>query len=143
MDFLVAKSAIWNDDAVHGGLDSASFWVKGLPFVKSLSGYWRFFLASSPKMVPENFYDMAFQDFEWETLPGMYMNTCVLSILCILCAHSCFILDLINCGDYYFSYVFLASSNHINTHITCGLAVHLDCYGNLRFFLKTLSLTFP
>ncbi|KAF3434286.1 hypothetical protein FNV43_RR25389 [Rhamnella rubrinervis] len=69
VNFLVANSAVWNDDAVNGALDSASFWVKGLPFVKSLSGYWKFFLASCPSKVPENFYDSAFHDSEWETLP--------------------------------------------------------------------------
>ncbi|KAH7536772.1 hypothetical protein FEM48_Zijuj03G0021900 [Ziziphus jujuba var. spinosa] len=36
---------------------------------KSLSGYWRFFLASSPSKVPENFHDSAFHDSEWKTLP--------------------------------------------------------------------------
>lgn len=72
VNFLVANSAVWNDDAVNGALDSASFWVKGLPFVKSLSGYWKFFLASRPSKVPENFYDSAFHDSEWETLPGKY-----------------------------------------------------------------------
>ncbi|CAN6567119.1 unnamed protein product [Malus baccata var. baccata] len=64
VNFLVSKSAVWNDDAVLGALDS-----KGLPFVKSLSGFWKFFLASSPKNVPVNFYDSAFPDIQWETLP--------------------------------------------------------------------------
>lgn len=70
MDVLVSKSAVWNDDAVQGALDSAAFWVKSLPFVKSLSGFWKFFLAPSPTKIPKNFYDPAFQDSEWETLPG-------------------------------------------------------------------------
>ncbi|KAF8395685.1 hypothetical protein HHK36_019635 [Tetracentron sinense] len=69
VDFLVSSSAVWNDDAVHGALDSAGFWVKGLPFVKSLSGYWKFFLAPSPSSVPMKFYDCAFEDSMWETLP--------------------------------------------------------------------------
>lgn len=69
VNFLAANSAVWNDDAVHAALDSAAFWVKDLPFVKSLSGYWKFFLASSPKMVPDNFFDNSFQDFDWATLP--------------------------------------------------------------------------
>lgn len=68
VDYVVANSAVWNDDAVRGALDSAAFWVKGLPFVKSLSGHWKFFLAPSPDSVP-NFYDSAFLDSEWETLP--------------------------------------------------------------------------
>ncbi|XP_024021112.1 uncharacterized protein LOC21406722 isoform X1 [Morus notabilis] len=69
VNFLVANSAVWNDDAVHGALDSAAFWVKDLPFIKSLSGYWKFLLAPSPNKVPENFYDSGFQDFDWGTLP--------------------------------------------------------------------------
>ncbi|KAG2671874.1 hypothetical protein I3760_13G013400 [Carya illinoinensis] len=69
VDFVVANSAVWNDDAVRGSLDSAAFWVKGLPFVKSLSGYWNFFLAANPNGVPVNFYDTEFQDSEWQTLP--------------------------------------------------------------------------
>ncbi|KAB2627403.1 beta-galactosidase [Pyrus ussuriensis x Pyrus communis] len=69
VSFVVSNSAVWNDDAVVGALDSAALWVKGLPFVKSLSGYWKFFLASSPKNVPLNFYDSAFHDIQWETLP--------------------------------------------------------------------------
>ncbi|KAL5570362.1 hypothetical protein UlMin_026937 [Ulmus minor] len=69
VNFLVANNAVWNDDAVNGALDSAAFWVKNLPFVKSLSGYWKFFLAFSPSEVPENFYDGSFPDSEWKTLP--------------------------------------------------------------------------
>jgi hypothetical protein len=72
VDYVVANSAVWNDDAVRGALDSAAFWVKGLPFVKSLSGHWKFFLAPNPNSVP-NFYDSAFLDSEWESLPG----TCI------------------------------------------------------------------
>lgn len=69
----MANSAVWNDDAVHGALDSAAFWVKDLPFIKSLSGYWKFLLAPSPNKVPENFYDSGFQDFDWGTLPGKHI----------------------------------------------------------------------
>ncbi|XVF41109.1 hypothetical protein PTKIN_Ptkin01aG0254100 [Pterospermum kingtungense] len=69
VDLSVANSAVWNDDAVQRALESASFWVKGLPFVKSLSGYWKFLLASNPASVPNNFYGSAFQDSDWETLP--------------------------------------------------------------------------
>ncbi|XP_020264636.1 uncharacterized protein LOC109840411 isoform X1 [Asparagus officinalis] len=68
-DFLISNSAVWNDDAVSGSLESAAFWVEGLPFVKSLSGYWNFIFASSPANVPENFHDIAFDDSAWEKLP--------------------------------------------------------------------------
>ncbi|KAK3189234.1 hypothetical protein Dsin_028795 [Dipteronia sinensis] len=52
--------------AVDGcpALDCAAYWAKGLPFVKSLSGHWKFFLASCPASVPKNFYDVALQDSE-------------------------------------------------------------------------------
>lgn len=69
VDFLVSQSAVWKDDAVNGALDSAAFWVKDLPFVKSLSGYWKFYLASNPSNVPAKFHDSEFQDSEWSTLP--------------------------------------------------------------------------
>ncbi|KAK6271429.1 hypothetical protein POUND7_008527, partial [Theobroma cacao] len=69
VDLSVSNTAVWNDDAVQKALDSAAFWVNGLPFVKSLSGYWKFFLASNPNAVPKNFYESAFQDSDWETLP--------------------------------------------------------------------------
>lgn len=69
VDFLVSNSAVWNDDAVERALNSAALWVKGLPFVKSLSGYWKFILAPSPTDVPMNFYDIAFGDSTWENLP--------------------------------------------------------------------------
>lgn len=81
MDFVVADSAVWNDDAVCKSLDSAAFWVKGLPFVKSLSGYWNFFLAANPNTVPMKFYDAEFQDSEWQILPGpcihLDVHTCM------------------------------------------------------------------
>lgn len=69
VDFIASSSAVWNDDAVVGALDCAAFWVKGLPFVKSLSGYWKFYLAPGPTSVPMNFYDSSFEDSTWETLP--------------------------------------------------------------------------
>ncbi|KAM7264111.1 hypothetical protein ACFE04_001794 [Oxalis oulophora] len=69
VDLSVAKSAVWNDDAVTEALNSAAFWVKGLPYVQSLSGYWKFSLAPKPSSVPTKFYDCAFQDSEWASLP--------------------------------------------------------------------------
>ncbi|KFK34684.1 hypothetical protein AALP_AA5G178000 [Arabis alpina] len=69
VDLTVSKAAVWNDDAVQGALDSAAFWMEGLPFVKSLSGYWKFFLAPSPANVPEKFFDAAFPDSDWKALP--------------------------------------------------------------------------
>ncbi|CAK7336520.1 unnamed protein product [Dovyalis caffra] len=69
VDHLVSKSAFWNDDAVQAALDCAAFWVKDLPFVQSLSGFWRFFLAPDPTSVPKKFYGTAFEDSEWQTLP--------------------------------------------------------------------------
>lgn len=97
MDLSVSKSAVWNDDAVQSALDSAAFWVRGLPFVKSLSGYWKFLLASNPTAVPKNFYESAFQDSDWETLPGKIVNTYVIYLQTFLAS-----LSLFN-----FSYVFL------------------------------------
>lgn len=72
VDFLVSNSAVWNDDAVQSALDCAAFWVKGLPFIKSLSGYWKFYLAATPTSVPENFHGSAFEDSEWTNLPGIF-----------------------------------------------------------------------
>lgn len=69
VDILVSRSAVWDDDAVSQALDCAAFWVKDLPFVKSLSGHWKFSLASSPTSVPSNFYDGSFQDTTWDTIP--------------------------------------------------------------------------
>ncbi|KAG0481237.1 hypothetical protein HPP92_012095 [Vanilla planifolia] len=69
VDFLKSYCAVWNDDAVSHALESADFWVKGLPFVKSLSGYWKFFLASSPASVPMNFQAVGFDDSVWKSLP--------------------------------------------------------------------------
>ncbi|KAJ0464493.1 putative glycoside hydrolase, family 2, beta-galactosidase [Helianthus annuus] len=70
VDVLAAKSAVWDDDAVSGSIECAKHWVKDMPFVKSLSGYWKFFLAQSPTAAPSNFQDTAFQDSTWETIPG-------------------------------------------------------------------------
>ncbi|GLT94633.1 hypothetical protein SLE2022_123620 [Rubroshorea leprosula] len=69
VDLSVSKSAVWNDDAVPAALENAASWVQQLPFVKSLSGYWKFFLAPNPTTVPDNFHQTAFQDSDWPTLP--------------------------------------------------------------------------
>ncbi|KAK8630145.1 hypothetical protein V6N13_078952 [Hibiscus sabdariffa] len=69
VDLSVSNSAVWNDEAVQSALDSAALWVKDLPFVKSLSGHWKFLLVSNPAAVPENFYESTFKDSDWETLP--------------------------------------------------------------------------
>ncbi|KAI7729494.1 hypothetical protein M8C21_024494 [Ambrosia artemisiifolia] len=69
VDALVAKSAVWDDDAVSASIECAKNWVKDLPFVKSLSGHWKFFLAQSPTAAPSNFHDTAFPDSTWETIP--------------------------------------------------------------------------
>lgn len=90
MDLTVSKSAVWNDDAVQASLDSAAFWVDGLPFVKSLSGYWNFFLAPTPANVPEKFYDAAFSDSDWKALPGSKQNTLRVGSSVVLFYISCF-----------------------------------------------------
>ncbi|KAK1279060.1 hypothetical protein QJS04_geneDACA016592 [Acorus gramineus] len=69
VDLSAATAAVWDDDAVSGALESAEFWVKGLPFVKSLCGYWRFRLASDPESVQSGFHESGFDDSAWETLP--------------------------------------------------------------------------
>lgn len=69
VDVSVSNSAVWDDDAVHEALNSAAFWTNGLSFVKSLSGYWKFFLAPSPTDVPLNFHKSSFQDSKWEAIP--------------------------------------------------------------------------
>lgn len=69
VDVLVSKSAVWDDDAVSGSIECAKFWVQDLPFVKSLSGHWKFILAQSPSTAPSNFHDSEFQDSTWETIP--------------------------------------------------------------------------
>ena len=74
MNFLNADTAVWNDDAVRSALESAALWSKGLPYTKSLSGYWKFLLAPSAESVPEKFYDTHFDDSNWEALPGMVLQ---------------------------------------------------------------------
>ncbi|CAH9085204.1 unnamed protein product, partial [Cuscuta epithymum] len=69
VDALVADSAVWDDDAVLEALDCAARWVEGLPFVRSLSGYWNFYLAPGPLSVPPNFYDKTFEDSGWNKIP--------------------------------------------------------------------------
>lgn len=69
VDFTLADSAAWDDDAVDSALDCAASWVKGLPFAKSLSGHWKFLMAPSPKDVPGGFFDAAFEDSAWGSLP--------------------------------------------------------------------------
>ncbi|XP_047947875.1 beta-galactosidase [Salvia hispanica] len=68
VSILVSKEAVWDDDAVVKAIDCAAYWVKNLPFVKSLSGDWKFFLAPNPTDAPE-FYDSSFQDSTWNTIP--------------------------------------------------------------------------
>nr|XP_009775632.1 PREDICTED: beta-galactosidase-like [Nicotiana sylvestris]XP_009775633.1 PREDICTED: beta-galactosidase-like [Nicotiana sylvestris]XP_009775634.1 PREDICTED: beta-galactosidase-like [Nicotiana sylvestris] len=69
VDLLASKSAVWDDDAVSRALDCAAYWVNGLPFVKSLSGFWKFWLAPGPSDIPLNFCDISFQDSSWGTIP--------------------------------------------------------------------------
>ncbi|KAL4203703.1 hypothetical protein AMTRI_Chr01g129290 [Amborella trichopoda] len=69
VDKLVSNLAVWDDNAVTGALDSAAFWVQGLPFVQSLSGYWKFFLAPSPTDVPLDFFKSNFDESNWGSLP--------------------------------------------------------------------------
>jgi beta-galactosidase len=78
VSYLDSESAVWNDDAVAGALESAAFWSEGLPYARSLSGYWKFCLAQSPESVPEKFYDAQFNDSDWEALPGT-----MLPLLCL------------------------------------------------------------
>lgn len=70
MNTLVSKEAIWDDAAVSRAIECAAYWVKNLPFVKTLSGNWKFVLASSPNDTPSGFYDSSFQDSTWDTIPG-------------------------------------------------------------------------
>lgn len=107
MDFLNSNSACWDDDAVFGALESAAFWVKGLPYVESLSGHWKFFLAPSPESVPGNFYDITFNDSDWEALPGKFFNflcSChpIEDSMMQTCYHGFFVSSLLA------AYVFLA-----------------------------------
>jgi hypothetical protein len=98
VNYLNSDSAVWNDEAVRGALESAALWSKGLPYAKSLSGFWKFLLAPSPENVPENFYHAHFDDSNWEALPGMVLELCfpfstcflvgtLLVSLCQVCVH--------------------------------------------------------
>ncbi|CAI9102953.1 OLC1v1001355C1 [Oldenlandia corymbosa var. corymbosa] len=69
VDIRVSESAVWDDSAVSKSLDCAAHWVKGLPFIKSLAGYWRFVLVQSPENAPVNFHDSGFEDSAWSTIP--------------------------------------------------------------------------
>ncbi|EPS71270.1 hypothetical protein M569_03489 [Genlisea aurea] len=69
VSILDAKSAVWDDESVAKALDFAADSVKGLPYVKSLSGSWKFFLGSSPDDVPSKFYEISFDDSSWHSLP--------------------------------------------------------------------------
>ncbi|KAH0468778.1 hypothetical protein IEQ34_002010 [Dendrobium chrysotoxum] len=75
VDFLLSNSAVWNDEAISHALGSAEFWAKGLPFVKSLSGYWKFFLASSPASIPVDFHVIGFDDSLHGFDHPIYTNT--------------------------------------------------------------------
>lgn len=70
MNISLSKEAVWDDDAVARAIDCAEYWVKNLPFVKSLSGDWKFLLASNPSDTPPEFFDSSFQDSTWSTIPG-------------------------------------------------------------------------
>jgi beta-galactosidase len=74
VNYLNSDTAVWNDDAVRGALESATFWSKGLPYAKSLSGYWKFLLSPSVESVPERFYDARFDDSNWAALPGTVLQ---------------------------------------------------------------------
>lgn len=69
VDLSASSLAIWDDGAVTAALDCASSWVKDLPYVKSLSGHWKFHLASTPSGVPRDCYRDDFHDSAWGTLP--------------------------------------------------------------------------
>jgi hypothetical protein len=79
-----ADTAVWNDDAVHGALESAAFWSKGLPYAKSLSGYWKFLLSPSAESIPERFYDAQFDDSNWSALPGTVLELPSTFLTCFL-----------------------------------------------------------
>ncbi|KAL3697992.1 hypothetical protein R1sor_012068 [Riccia sorocarpa] len=64
-----ADEAVWGDAAVSEALNSANYWVKGLPNVISLSGYWKFHLAPKPQEVPSGFQSDDFDDTNWASLP--------------------------------------------------------------------------
>ncbi|XP_047315021.1 beta-galactosidase [Impatiens glandulifera] len=69
VDVLVSKSAVWDDDAVSAALESAASCAKGSPFIKSLSGYWKFWLAPNPTSTPLNFWESNHPDSSWSDLP--------------------------------------------------------------------------
>ncbi|KAI5066293.1 hypothetical protein GOP47_0018917 [Adiantum capillus-veneris] len=69
VDKSAAQQAVWGDKAVDAALASAASWVDGLPFVLSLSGYWKFHLASQPESVPPLFLTPSFDDSAWAMLP--------------------------------------------------------------------------
>lgn len=68
-DKSVAEQAVWGDNAVEAALASAAFWVDGLPFVFSLSSYWKFHHSSKPENVPSSFHTPSFDDSTWTELP--------------------------------------------------------------------------
>ena len=72
VDRSIAERAVWGEEAVQEVLQSASSWVDGLPFVLSLSGYWKFHLSSTPEDVPVNFHSIVFDDSSWNCLPGNF-----------------------------------------------------------------------
>ncbi|MCO5569308.1 hypothetical protein L7F22_023020 [Adiantum nelumboides] len=69
VDKSAAGQGVWGDEVVDAALASAAFWVDGLPFVSSLSGFWKFHLASQPETVPRLFHTPSFDDSAWATLP--------------------------------------------------------------------------
>ncbi|KAJ8423878.1 hypothetical protein Cgig2_001544 [Carnegiea gigantea] len=69
VDLTASNFAVWDDDAVKAALDCASSWVKDLRYVKSLSGHWKFHLASGLSGVPQDFHRIDFHDSDWGTLP--------------------------------------------------------------------------
>lgn len=89
VNYLNAGTAVWNDDAVRSALESAALWSKGLPYTKSLSGYWKFLLAPSAESVPEKFYDIHFDDAHWDALPGMVLQLRLPFSLDSVCCLSC------------------------------------------------------
>ncbi|GBG81345.1 hypothetical protein CBR_g32018 [Chara braunii] len=65
-----AEKAPWGDEAVEEAVASAKWWTEGLTRVKSLSGEWKFHLASKPEEVPDGFHTVDFDDSSWDTLKG-------------------------------------------------------------------------
>lgn len=84
MNYLNSDAAVWNDDAVRCALESAALWSKGLPYAKSLSGYWKFLLSPSVESVPEKFYDAHFDDSNWAALPGRVLQLTFALSTCFL-----------------------------------------------------------